>query len=347
MGGVTGLDASASLAGEEPKLAQLWDAFVQANRHLTELRFGDMLAGRLSLARREAEHTEDYDDDDDGLLLDQPDDWMDGANMRRRGAAREEQEEDTTWNADHNWAGYRVDEVEHELERGPMWIANAKKAAAGTGRVTDIPHVAPDSLNERQRNCYDVVKHHFENGGEPLRMMVLGTAGTGKSYLVYALSRLLGGFLRRAAPTGMAGFLIAGSTLHSLLRLPVRQGKNLQGQSLKALQTSLAGVKYIIIDELSMVSQAQFAWVDRRLRQGTAVDEPFGGISVIMTGDLGQLQPVGGTPLYKQNPTAALNVEGYAAYSGFKDVFQSSAADGRRRQRRRPEGLHRAAAACS
>ena len=51
MGGVTGLDASASIAGEEPKLAQLWDAFVQANRHLTELRFGDMLAGRLSLAR--------------------------------------------------------------------------------------------------------------------------------------------------------------------------------------------------------------------------------------------------------------------------------------------------------
>ena len=40
-----------------------------------------------------------------------------------------------------------------------------------------------------------------------------------------------------------------------------------------------------------------------------------------MTGDLGQLQPMGGSPLYKQKPTAALNVEGYAAYSGFKDVF--------------------------
>ena len=149
LGGVIGLDSSASLAGEEPKLAQLWDAFVQANRHLAELRFGDMLAGRLSLARREAEHTEDNDDDDDGLLLDQPDDWMDGANMRRRGAAREEQEEDTRWNADHNWDGSRVDEVQHELERGPMWIANAKKAAAGTGPVTDIPDVTPDSLNER------------------------------------------------------------------------------------------------------------------------------------------------------------------------------------------------------
>ena len=40
-----------------------------------------------------------------------------------------------------------------------------------------------------------------------------------------------------------------------------------------------------------------------------------------MTGDLGQLPPVGGSPLYKQNPTAALNIEGYAAYSLFKDVF--------------------------
>ena len=37
MGGVTGLDASASIAGEEPKLAQLWDTFVQANPNLPEL----------------------------------------------------------------------------------------------------------------------------------------------------------------------------------------------------------------------------------------------------------------------------------------------------------------------
>ena len=79
-----------------------------------------------------------------------------------------------------------------------------------------------------------------------------------------------------------------------------------------------------------MVSQAQYAWVDRRLRQGTAVDEPFGGISVVMTGDLGQLQPVGGSPLYKQNPTAALNVEGYAAYSGSRTSSSWAELSGRR-----------------
>ena len=115
--------------------------------------------------------------------------------------------------------------------------------------------------------------------GGALRMLVLGTAGTGKSWLVYALSNLLGDHVRRAAPTGMAAFLIGGSTLHSLLSLPVRDRKDLQGDSLKKLQARLAGVKYIIIDELSTVSQVQMAWIDRRLRQATGkTTEPFGGI---------------------------------------------------------------------
>lgn len=41
------------------------------------------------MARREAEDTEDDDDTDGGLLLDQPDDWVDGANMRLRDDERE------------------------------------------------------------------------------------------------------------------------------------------------------------------------------------------------------------------------------------------------------------------
>ena len=186
--------------------------------------------------------------------------------------------------------------------------------------------VLPDALNLRQRQCYDVIEHHYNASisGQtipPLRMMILGTAGTGKSWLVYALSRLLGGHVRRAAPTGMAAFLIAGCTLHSLLRLPVKGGRNLQGAALKALQNKLAGVRYIVIDELSMVSQAQFAWVDRRLRQATGKDEAFGGISVVMTGDPGQLPPVGGTPLHKLNPQSSLNQEGLFEYRLFVDVF--------------------------
>ncbi|CAM9745310.1 unnamed protein product, partial [Ectocarpus sp. 8 AP-2014] len=40
-----------------------------------------------------------------------------------------------------------------------------------------------------------------------------------------------------------------------------------------------------------------------------------------MTGDLGQRQPVGGSPPYKRNPSAALNIEGCAAYRLFQDIF--------------------------
>ena len=69
-----------------------------------------------------------------------------------------------------------------------------------------------------------------------------------------ALSHLLGWRIRHAAPTGMAAFLIGGSSLHSLLKLPLRAGRALTGDSLKRLQQSLNGVDYLVIDELSMVS---------------------------------------------------------------------------------------------
>lgn len=74
---------------------------------------------------------------------------------------------------------------------------------------------------------------------------------------MYALSNVLGSHAPRAAPTGMAPFLIGGSTLHSLLRLHARGGQALQGDGLKNLQVRLGGVKYIIVDKLSRISQAQ------------------------------------------------------------------------------------------
>ncbi|CAM9650624.1 unnamed protein product, partial [Laminaria digitata] len=168
--------------------------------------------------------------------------------------------------------------------------------------------ILPEQLNERQSQAFDNVKRHFEVGGDiALHQMALGTAGTGKSWLLYALSHLLGGHVKRAAPTGMAAFLIGGSTLHSLLYLPVCGGKALQGGGLSRLQERLTGAmkegvgggRYVIIDELLMGSQAQMAWVDRRLREATGkTTVPFGGVSVVMTGAPGQLPPVGGRPLH-------------------------------------------------
>ena len=144
------------------------------------------------------------------------------------------------------------------MASAPSFIAEKRSQSGGTAPDgAGIPVVLPGQLNERQRQAFGMVKtHHDADDGGALRIFFLGTAGTGKLWLVYALSNLLGDNVRRAAPTGMNAFLIGGSTLYSLLCFPVRGWEDLQGDSLKTLQARLASVKYIIVDELSMITGA-------------------------------------------------------------------------------------------
>ena len=70
--------------------------------------------------------------------------------------------------------------------------------------------------------------------------MIIGVAGTGKSYVVSALCQMLQHKSGIAAPTGKAAFNVNGVTLHSLLKLPVGQKghKDLSGPSLVQIPTS-------------------------------------------------------------------------------------------------------------
>ena len=138
---------------------------------------------------------------------------------------------------------------------------------------------------------------------DPLLMQILGTAGTSKSFLIGTLINLLSNHCLITTTTGMAAYHIHGMTLHSALQLPVRDHNcnDLQGSSLASLQQRLAEIQYIIIDEVSMLGQRMIAWVDRRLCQATGhQDKPFGGLSIILVGDLGQLPQVGDRPLYAE-----------------------------------------------
>ena len=67
-------------------------------------------------------------------------------------------------------------------------------------------------------------------------MIISGTAGTGKSFLINCLTDLLRPHVKVAAPTGVAAFNIHGSTLHTLLHLPTRG--ELEGDRLKSLQST-------------------------------------------------------------------------------------------------------------
>lgn len=99
------------------------------------------------------------------------------------------------------------------------------------------------------------VHDYFERDNpSPLRVIVTGTAGTGKSYLMQCIRLLLGAKLTVAAPTGVVSFIIAGTTLHTLLHLPTRgEFKRLEGNRLQQLQQAMTTIKYLIIDEMSMV----------------------------------------------------------------------------------------------
>ncbi|PAA66337.1 hypothetical protein BOX15_Mlig004509g1 [Macrostomum lignano] len=207
----------------------------------------------------------------------------------------------------------------------------------GAREVADMPINSVESLNVRQREMYNLIESHLqlsrlaeENQGEkpePLKAILYGSAGTGKSYLISTLRRLIGeSRCRIMASTGVAAFNIAGETLHSALKLNVNFSAGVGKKSLMEMQEQWKDVRYIFIDEFSMLGQRLLRKVDARLRElfPEHSKQSFGGRSVILIGDVFQLPPVLDTQLYVYNPNQKkhdiLKSEGYKLYMEFKKV---------------------------
>ena len=207
------------------------------------------------------------------------------------------------------------------VEEAPSFISQLRQAA---GEHVFTTSADLQNLQGKQLQVYTAVQqHHDAVNPPPLWMIVSGTAGTGKSYLIHCLRLLLQHQLRVAAPTGVAAFNVDGCTLHSLLSLPTKGDfKDLEGERLNKLQQSFADIKYVIIDEMSMVGRKILGQVDRRLRQAFPHrgQEVFGGCSCLLFGDFGQLPPVMDLPLYTTDSRSELSDQGRAAYHQFNQA---------------------------
>ncbi|MCL6423711.1 AAA family ATPase [Brachybacterium sp. JHP9] len=132
--------------------------------------------------------------------------------------------------------------------------------------------------------------------GDPL--FLTGKAGTGKSTLI---RRFLGETKRKTvvvAPTGIAALNVEGYTIHRLLSL--RPGMTVEDvRNPKYYPRRFASVlkhlDTLIVDEASMVRADLFDCIAEALRRfGPDPARPFGGIQLVLVGDLYQLPPVVG-----------------------------------------------------
>ena len=178
-------------------------------------------------------------------------------------------------------------------------------------------------LNMDQKRIYEKVKMHLlhllsHESGEcscdfkPLRMFVSGVGGTGKSFLIHALKSLIHQIWPSsdlscaiAAPTGLAAFNVGGMTIHGLFHLPIEhEGRqagywSLSKASQKVMKSTLRSLKLVIVDEVSMVSSLNLAYMHLRLEELFGGHDWFGSKSIVCFGDLLQLPPVNGSPVFQ------------------------------------------------
>lgn len=139
----------------------------------------------------------------------------------------------------------------------------------------------------------DQYKHVKElvDAREPV-VFVTGKAGTGKSTLIQYLRDSVKGNCVVVAPTGVAAMNVQGATIHSFFRFPPRM---LTDEDVTPLRYKKPYKKLdlLIVDEVSMVRADVMDAMDRFLRlNGPKKRLPFGGVPILLVGDLHQLPPI-------------------------------------------------------
>jgi len=127
-----------------------------------------------------------------------------------------------------------------------------------------------------------------------------GKAGTGKTTFLHKLKRESPKRMVVVAPTGVAAINAGGVTIHSFFQLPfgpiiperLSGEKNGVQKFNKSKINIIKSLDLLVIDEISMVRADMLDGIDEVLRRFKNKNLPFGGVQLLMIGDLQQLAPI-------------------------------------------------------
>ncbi|MBW3546193.1 MAG: AAA family ATPase, partial [Bacteroidetes bacterium] len=154
--------------------------------------------------------------------------------------------------------------------------------------------------NEQLQLAFDFVEHTNRH------IFLTGKAGTGKTTFLQSLKQRLPKRMVVVAPTGVAAMNAGGVTIHSFFQLPfgpyipgASQHGSEQGASQRQIKkfskekiNIIRSLDLLVIDEISMVRADVLDAIDEVLRRFRDRSQPFGGVQLLMIGDLQQLAPI-------------------------------------------------------
>lgn len=146
-----------------------------------------------------------------------------------------------------------------------------------------------DNLNLVQRKLFDKIEHTHTN------IFIQGQAGTGKSTFIKYLKKHSKKRIRLVAPTAIAALNIEGATIHSMFTLPLSDfiiQREVLSSRRRKLKSILKKTDILVIDEVSMLRPDILDTIEALCCQARGNLSLFGGLQIILIGDLCQLPPI-------------------------------------------------------
>lgn len=180
-------------------------------------------------------------------------------------------------------------------------------------------NISGQILSKEQQKAFDILQNTQDN------VFIQGQAGTGKSSFIMYLKKNLTKSMIICSPTAVAAMNIGGQTIHSFFKLPISDfliENTLFKTNRKKIAEVIKQADVLVIDEISMVRPDMLDAINKLTKvMRQKANKAFGGLQVLLIGDIYQLPPVitsAATKLFKNEygTTDPYFFDSYAYHEG-------------------------------